>query len=496
MRLRYGLTTRLATATALLVVTLVAAMVWQWATTERRLVRDQKRAEARALATAMADLFMNELDDENWGQVRVSTELLLTRNPDVVYVLVHDARRDDLVVAAAPVELAGRYVPDLVPLAVTRSATAAPAVRTVETWLLRDVRIGDERRAQRGERVAEVAVPVGTASGVTVGSLRIGVSLAAVDRAAAAAIRRALLIGALALVLGVAGAIGLARRLAAPVRWLAHDAAKIAAGDLGHRARVTRADEIGQLAEGFNDMAGALEGSFGRLRKTLASFERFVPRKFLAVVAPEGIENIQVGTSATRTVAVLFSDIRGFTRMSEGMPPLKVYAMLNDYLERMGKAIDDAGGFVDKYIGDAIMALFDDEHTDRLLDAILAMRAELAALNTARVAAGLPPIANGIGAHGGEVVMGTIGFASKIESTVIGDAVNVASRVEGLTKDHGVAVLVTDAVVARLREPGKYRLRRVAAQVVLRGRVDPVDLFTVDDEPAPRAVSAGGGPAA
>ncbi|MBK9036373.1 MAG: HAMP domain-containing protein [Myxococcales bacterium] len=474
------MTTRLATATALLVVTIVAVVVWQWTAAERQLVRDQKRAEARALAMAMADLLMNELDDENWSQVRVSTELLLVNNPDVVYVIVHDHRRDDRVVAAAPNDLDGQFVPDVVPLAITRSATAATAARTEETWLLRDVKVGAGVRAGRGERIAEVATPVGTASGKTVGALRVGVSLAAVDRAVAAAVRKALLIGALALLLGVAGAIVLARRLARPVRLLAADAAKIAAGDLAHRARVTRADEIGQLADGFNDMARALEGSFGRLRKTLTSFERFVPRKFLAVIAPEGIENIQVGTSATRTVAVLFSDIRGFTKLSEGMPAVKLYAMLNDYLERMGKAIDEAGGFVDKYIGDAIMALFDDEHTDGLLDAILGMSRELAGFNADRAAAGLPPIASGIGAHGGEVVMGTIGFASKIESTVIGDAVNVASRVEGLTKDHGVAVLITDAVVARLRDPGKYRLRKLASGVALRGRVDPVDLYTVD----------------
>ena len=481
MTLRFGLAFRLATATALLIVAIVAVVVWQWTASQRTLVREQKRAEARAFAVAMADVLMNELDDENWAQIRVSTELLLTNNADVVYVALHDHRRDDRIVAGAPAELNGQFVPELVALAVTRAATPVDAPLTQETFLLRDVAVGATRRAARGERIAEVATPIGTASGQTIGTLRVGVSLAAVDRAVAAAVQRALTIGALALLLGLAGAIVLARRLARPVRFLAADAAQIAAGDLAHRARVSRNDEIGQLADAFNDMAIALEGSFGRLRKTLASFERFVPRKFLAVVAPEGIENIQVGTSSTRVVAVLFSDIRGFTKLSEGMPPLKLYALLNDYLERMGNAIDAAGGFVDKYIGDAIMALFDDEHTDKMLDAILGMRRELRALNAVRAAAGLAPIENGIGAHGGEVVMGTSGFASKIESTVIGDAVNVASRVEGLTKEQGVPVLVTDAVVGKLREPSRFKLRKVAAGVALRGRVDPVDLYTLDE---------------
>ena len=477
-----SIATRLTAATAVLIIALVGVMVWQWAATERQLVRSQKQAEARSFAVAMANAFMNELDDENWGQVRVNAELLLATNPDFVYVLLHARRHDDRIVAGAPPEQNEQYVPDLVPLAITRGALAAAAPITQESYLLAPVTVAGVRRAGRGERIVEVATPMRMASGGVIGTLRVGVSLAAVERAANAAIRKALAIGALALGLGLLLSAAVARRLTRPVRYLAADAAKIAAGDLSHRARVNRKDEIGDLADAFNDMTGALEGSFGRLRKTLASFERFVPRKFLAVVAPEGIENIQVGTSATRTMAVLFSDIRGYTRMSEGMAPLKVFALLNDYLERMGRAVDGAGGFVDKYIGDAIMALFDDEQTDRLLDAIVAMRGELRALNAERIASGLTPIEHGIGAHGGEVVMGTIGFTSKIESTVIGDAVNVASRVEGLTKERGVAVLVTGAIVARLRDPSRFRLRKLPDPVILRGRADPDELYTLDED--------------
>lgn len=477
-----SIATRLTAATALLIIALVGVMVWQWTATERRLVRTQKQTEARSFAVAMANAFMNELDDENWGQVRVNAELLLATNPDFVYVLLHAHRHADRIVAGAPAEQNEQYVPDLVPVAITRGALAASDPISQESYLLAPVTVGGRRRADRGERIVEVATPIRMASGGVIGTLRVGVSLAAVERAASAAIRKALAIGALALGLGLLGAAAVARRLTRPVRRLAEDAAKIAAGDLGHRARVNRKDEIGQLADAFNDMTGALEGSFGRLRKTLASFERFVPRKFLAVIAPEGIENIQVGTSATRTVAVLFSDIRGYTRMSEGMTPLKVFALLNDYLERMGRAVDEAGGFVDKYIGDAVMALFDDEHTDRVLDAIVAMRAALRALNRERVAAGLPEIEHGIGAHAGEVVMGTIGFTSKIESTVIGDAVNVASRVEGLTKDRAVAVLITGAIVAGLREPDRFRLRKLDEPVVLRGRADAVELYTLIED--------------
>ena len=108
------------------------------------------------------------------------------------------------------------------------------------------------------------------------------------------------------------------------------------------------------------------------------------------------------------------------------------------------------------------------------------MRLALRSFNAERKALGHAPIESGIGVHGGEVVMGTIGFASKIESTVIGDAVNVASRVESMTKDHGVSILVTSAIVSQLRDPAAFALRTVATGVTVRGRGEPIDLFTLD----------------
>ena len=293
------------------------------------------------------------------------------------------------------------------------------------------------------------------------------------------AIARALKIGAAVFLLALVGAFVVARTLARPIERLAGEAARIASGDLAHRVNLTRGDEIGRLASAFDDMAEHLEASFGVLRATAASFERFVPRKFLSVVAPDGIENIKVGTAQPRRIAVLFSDIRSFTRMAEQMTPAEVFELLNTYLARMGMEIDVSGGFVDKYIGDAIMALFDDEYTDGLLHAVVAMRRALDELNQERRTQGKPPIDAGIGCHGGDVVMGTIGFASKIESTVIGDPVNVASRVEALTKDYKVPVLITGEIVARLRDRDAFQLRLLAAGVTVRGRIDPIDLYTL-----------------
>jgi class 3 adenylate cyclase len=246
---------------------------------------------------------------------------------------------------------------------------------------------------------------------------------------------------------------------------------------LCHRADVNRIDELGALAAAFNDMATVLQESFNKLQKTLESFERFVPEKFLRVIASEGIENIQVGVASKRLITILFADIRGYTSMSEQMTPLETFALLNDYLACMGQVINDAGGFIDKYIGDAIMALFEDETTGCVLNAALAMQQTLKTFNEERRRKEQPLIQIGIGIHRGEVVMGTIGFTSRIESTVIGDAVNVAARVEGLTRKYDRPILVTEPVIAALQYPEAFNLRLVAESVKVKGKSDLVAIY-------------------
>ncbi|HEY4180442.1 MAG TPA: adenylate/guanylate cyclase domain-containing protein [Kofleriaceae bacterium] len=489
-----SISTRLMLLTASLILALVLIILWQWTTTARRSLLQERENAAVGQASTLAASMMNEIDDANWSQIRVFTSVLEEDNKSIVYVAIHSGTGNKIV-AASPEELNEQYIPDLVPLAVTTAAVAAPPAdvhdhshdrRSSQTFLLRDVIFGSgdkqQVRGRRGERIVEVTSVIRNASDTPLGYARVGITLSAVDEAVRAVYFKAVTIGALALLLGLLGAWFVARRLSRPIRHLAADAAKIAGGNLAHRVDISRRDEIGALATAFNNMTIDLEDSFGRLHQTVRSFERFVPSKFLAVIAPEGVENIVVGTAATRRMSVLFTDLRGFTSISEDLNPLELFDLLNDYLARMGSEIVAAGGFVDKYIGDAIMALFDDEHTDSVLRAIIGMRTALAAMNAERVAAGKPPIEAGIGAHGGSVVMGTIGFANKIESTVIGDAVNVASRVESMTKEHGVSILVTSEIVDRLFDKSAFPLELVAKAVTVRGRDEPIDLYTLRNE--------------
>ncbi|NET72359.1 MAG: adenylate/guanylate cyclase domain-containing protein, partial [Sphaerospermopsis sp. SIO1G2] len=163
---------------------------------------------------------------------------------------------------------------------------------------------------------------------------------------------------------------------------------------------------------------------------------------------------------------------------SEGVvAPMEIFSFLNDYLACMGQAIDETGGFIDKYIGDAIMALFDDESTDSALNAAIAMQKSLDKFNNLRLQKNLPNISVGIGIHRGTVVMGTVGFTSRMDSTVIGDAVNVASRIEELTKQYNCEILITESVVNNLSDPESFSLRLVNESVKVKGKDKPIAIY-------------------
>ncbi|YAF95095.1 MAG: adenylate/guanylate cyclase domain-containing protein [Nodularia sp. CChRGM 3473] len=472
------------TAVTLLSVTLVGSIVLVWAKTESKVYRQQKLNEAKLFSRVLSTtLFANHLAEQNWSQIRLNLDLLLRENEEFVYALVSDARMNNQIVAASPGEFQGQYIPDVVPVTVTNTAlNLSKQSSSVETFVLRDIQFSGNLRAKRGERIMEVASDIQLIQGEKIGTLRFGISLKQVENAVANAVNQALAVGSVGLVFGLLLAYILAKRLSKPIRRLQVSAAKIAAGDLQHRAEITSSDEIGALATSFNEMSVALQASFSKLQKTLESFERFVPNKFILAIAPQGIENIQVGVAVTRTMTILFCDIRGYTSMSEVMTPLEIFTFLNDYLACMGQAISKTGGFIDKYIGDAIMALFDDQATDGALKAAILMRQSLDQFNHERVKNNLPQIAVGIGIHRGEVVMGTVGFTCRIDSTVVGDAVNIASRIEGMTKHYGCGTLVTESVILSLSAPELFSLRLVDSSVKLKGKDEAIAIYELKDK--------------
>jgi class 3 adenylate cyclase len=202
------------------------------------------------------------------------------------------------------------------------------------------------------------------------------------------------------------------------------------------------------------------------------STKRFVPEEFLHALGHDDITTVRLGEAATRDVSILFADIREFTTLSEHMTPEETFGFLNACLSRMGPHVRHHGGFVDKYIGDAIMALLPDSANDAIRAAI-AMQRETRGTGEERRGLEI-----GVGIHRGRVMMGTIGEASRFEATVIADAVNLTARLESLTKQFGCGILISGEVASCLDDDLLHTSRRLGTFAV-KGRSVPVDVFEV-----------------
>ncbi|WP_445246248.1 adenylate/guanylate cyclase domain-containing protein [Microcoleus sp. OTE_8_concoct_300] len=206
---------------------------------------------------------------------------------------------------------------------------------------------------------------------------------------------------------------------------------------------------------------------------------RFVPNEFLAFLGCDSIVDVKLGEAVELEMSVLFSDIRDFTTLSEQMTPTENFKFINSYLSRMEPLIVENQGFIDKYIGDAIMALFS-EGADDAVKAGIAMLQTLAEYNRSRVSLGYVPVEIGVGINTGSLILGIVGGKSRMDGTVISDAVNLASRIESLTKNYGVSLLITQQTFERLTNPGDYAIR-VIDKVQVKGKSEWVTVYEVFD---------------
>jgi len=195
-----------------------------------------------------------------------------------------------------------------------------------------------------------------------------------------------------------------------------------------------------------------------QLDTTTKAYSRFVPRQFLNLLGIEDIRKVELGQQVERKMTVLFADIRNFTALSETMSPQENFNFLNSYLVQMEPVITAHGGFIDKYIGDAIMALFPDS-PDQALHCSQAMVQRLEEYNDGRQRAGYRPIRIGIGINTGIVILGTVGGAERMDGTVIGDAVNLAARMERMTKEYRASVLISEYTLYCLDRPELWSIR-------------------------------------
>ncbi len=286
-----------------------------------------------------------------------------------------------------------------------------------------------------------------------------------------------IVVSAAALAAAAILALLIARGVSQPVQQLAAHTHVIARGDYKTRLALDRADELGQLADAMNAMSVGL-AERDRVRDLL-------DKNVSPEVAAQLIRDGAALGGQEREVTILFADLRGFTTLSEKLPPTDLLALLNRYLDRMSTAIEAHGGVIDKFIGDGIMALFgapvaQGDAADRALAAALAMERALADLNRELAAEGRPPLGIGVGVNTARVVAGNIGSHRRLNYSVIGDGVNVAARIESETRkpEHRTNLITSAATLAALRDPEKI-FPRLLGKVYVKGRAEPVEIFAV-----------------
>lgn len=261
--------------------------------------------------------------------------------------------------------------------------------------------------------------------------------------------------------------------LTAPIEKLVHMTQAVAAGKFDVRSNIKSLDEVGQLASSFDEMVSGLQER-DKVKNLLNKFHG-------SSVADDLMQGeLHLGGSR-KDVTVFFSDIRGFTKFSEGHTPEEVVDMLNEYFQIMVGIINRHGGVVDKFIGDAIMAVWgapnpSDRDSHNAVKACMEMRTALEKLNQTRSGRGQPPLKMGIGLHCGSVISGTIGSDERMEYTVIGDTVNQASRIEASTKAFGTDLLLSNEVAEVVK--AEYLIDE-AGRVEVKGKSEPLILHKV-----------------
>ncbi|MEM9217522.1 MAG: adenylate/guanylate cyclase domain-containing protein [Cyanobacteria bacterium P01_F01_bin.150] len=283
----------------------------------------------------------------------------------------------------------------------------------------------------------------------------------------------------LALAIAIWVGIRTAHWITQPILFLNRAAKNLADGAWNQTFVLERSDEVGELAQSFNDMARQLRHSFRDLESQKNSFARFFPSEYLTFLNKPAVTDVRLGDHVSREMTVMFTDIRGFTSMSEVMTPGETFDFVNAYLEEVAPAVRFHNGVIVKFLGDGTMAVFP-ESANSALNAGIDTFHCLQTYNQRRVARQEPPIDLGIGIHVGHMMVGIVGERNRMQADALSDTVNLTARLEGLTKFYGVSLLVSDSVVQNLLDPDEYQLRFLG-EAIVKGRSEPIGIYEVID---------------
>lgn len=377
---------------------------------------------------------------------------------------------------------AGFYAADGAPRYMLTSSDTPPSIPALPAGWYEEVL----RSAEQQVRLRTLNMPDGTyvealgaVPGVGVGGKPIGVygvllSTSTLDANLRQTLWTLLPLFALGLVLIVFIGNTIASAIHKPVAQLVSASNHVAHGDLDVQIPDTRRDELGVLATRFNSMVSGLRHSL--VVKDL--FGRFV--------SPEVSEKLLAGEielgGEQREVTILFSDLRDFTRLSEQYPAHDIVDLLNEHFSNVIEAAQQNGGIVNKFGGDSTLIVFGapmdmPDHADRALATALEMQSALERLNEHRTREGWAPLRQGIGINTGTVVAGQIGSQARMEYTVIGDAVNLASRLQSMTKDlRGCDIVFSENTLSRLEDPSRWVIENLGP-IEVRGKQKPVRAY-------------------
>lgn len=392
---------------------------------------------------------------------------LLTGDDLTLGVLVTDAMKDPDVSYVIVADHDGRVLAHSDPQAAVKSTVDRP--KGLEP--LKDRLLVQIYKTPQG-RVIDFAVPL-VYSGVPVGALYLGFSEEAITAALASARNQALVITLVMVLAGLGGAVGLAALLSRPIFRLVQATGAIAAGNFNITLPVASRDELGMLTDSFNRMARSLREK----EMIKRAFTRYVAREVVEEIL-KNPENMAL-TGERREVTVLFCDVRGFTPLSERLSPEEVVLLLNDFYNLMIETTFKHDGTLDKFLGDAVMAVFGaplahPDHSARAIRTALAMQEGIVGLNERRARDGKEPIAVGIGVSAGEAVAGTVGTEDRMEYTVIGDSVNLAARLESNAKPG--QILISHRTYERVRDLVDAR---PLGRIRVKGKEEEVEVYEV-----------------
>lgn len=347
---------------------------------------------------------------------------------------------------------------------------------------------GVEARLSDGVLTQTLALPGGTeyyiSAPVRLGKTRLGtVAVIVTQGSLSAALKgsrdRLLLLSAVALLIALVGTVLIVNWFTRRIPLLSRAAKAIGEGKLDAQAGWHSSDEIGLLASAFDDMAKGL-----RERDRIRSiFGRYVSHEVADAVLKDSAEPL----GEQREIAVLFADIRDFSKLSLEMSPTETVAMLNEYFGRMTSVVHTFGGTVDKFLGDGVLALFGapvrlEEPVEKALRAAVRMRDSVELFNAERKLKGLAQIRVGFCVTYGPVVVGTLGSEDRASYTAIGPTVNLASRLEGINKRLGTSIIVPHEARKNL---GSDFIFKELGEHQVRGWEKPVTVYELIDERRP-----------